>query len=204
MIFFWRYPHFVSASSTNVRVGLFRATAFASDQTQAFVFAHFFKMRSPFQSLTYIRFKLFHAFYHHIERKVKTFFYWNGVSERIVNYQKRKAFQKCAVCPQKMVRDFPTDFKLVGLGKKEVVKFFGRLNKFRAFVFVVSKHSLKNAGIFNRIFIEEICILAQSLVRVVSFNLLGKWLDSMRPAVNHQRLLNVLLTFTGLSEQVRQ
>ena len=103
-----------------------------------------------------------------------------------------------------MIGNFPVDFKLVGLGKKEVVKFFGRLNKFRAFVFVVSKHSLKNAGIFNRIFIEEICILAQSLVRVVSFNLLGKWLDSMRPAVNHQRLLNVLLTFTRLSEQVRQ
>lgn len=35
-----------------VRVGLFRATDFASDQTQAFVFAHFFKMHSPFQSLT--------------------------------------------------------------------------------------------------------------------------------------------------------
>ena len=199
-------------------------------------------MRSPFQSLTYIRtvckancahhlffslqkptvlysslshpcinifqylfhLKLFHAFYHHVDRKVKTFFYWNGVSERIVNHQKRESFQKCTVCPQKMVRGFPTDFKLVGLGKKEVVKFFGRLNKFRAFVFVVSKHSLKNAGIFNCIVIEEICILAQSLVRVVSFNLLGKWLDSMRPAVNHQRLLNVLLTFTRLSEQVRQ
>ncbi|WP_276781399.1 hypothetical protein [Treponema succinifaciens] len=39
-------------SAKNLRTGLFRATASASDQTQAFVFAYFFKIRSPFQSLT--------------------------------------------------------------------------------------------------------------------------------------------------------
>ncbi len=34
-------------------VGLSMATAYASDQTQAFVFAHFFKTGSPFQSLSH-------------------------------------------------------------------------------------------------------------------------------------------------------